>query len=112
MSSRLLVLMTCGSEEEADRIANTLVAELLAACVNILPPVTSVYRWEGEIQRDQEWLLIAKSRIEVLDELKRRVRTLHGYDLPEIITIPIVGGSERYLRWLDGEVHGRWHDID
>jgi periplasmic divalent cation tolerance protein len=112
MSSRLLVLMTCGSEEEADTIAHTLVAELLAACVNILPPVTSVYRWEGEIQRDQEWLLIAKTRVEVLDELKRRVGTLHGYDLPEVITIPIVGGSERYLRWLDGEVHGGWHDID
>jgi periplasmic divalent cation tolerance protein len=112
MSQHLVVLMTAGSQEEADIIAHTLVAELLAACVNVIPGVTSVYRWEGEVQRDQEWLLVAKSRGKVLDELIRRVQSIHSYDVPEIIALPIVGGSEAYLRWLDGEVHGDWHALD
>ena len=112
MPERVVVLMTAGSQEEADRIANALVAEMLAACVNVLPGVTSVYRWEGEVQRDQEWLLVAKSTREVLDDLVRRVQALHSYDLPEIIALPVVGGSEGYLRWIDGEVHGGWHALD
>ncbi len=112
MQEWLVVLMTAGSQEEADRIANTLVAEMLAACVNVLPGVTSVYRWEGEVQRDQEWLLVAKSTRDVLDDLVRRVQAIHSYDLPEIIALPIVGGSEAYLRWLDAEVHGGWHGMD
>ena len=112
MSERLVVLMTAGSQEEADRIANTLVAEMLAACVNVLPGVTSNYRWEGKVQQDQEWLLVAKSTREVLDDLVRRVQALHSYDLPEIIALPVVGGSEGYLRWIDGEVHGGWHALD
>lgn len=112
MSERLVVLMTAGSQEEADRIAHTLVAELLAACVNVIPGITSVYRWQGEVQRDQEWLLVAKSREEVLNDLVRRVQALHSYDVPEIIALPLVGGSQSYLRWIDGEVHGGWHAMD
>ncbi|NIV40438.1 MAG: divalent cation tolerance protein CutA, partial [Anaerolineae bacterium] len=64
---------------------------MLAACVNVLPGVTSVYRWEGELQRDQEWLLVAKSTREVLDDLVRRVQALHSYDLPEVVALPVVG---------------------
>lgn len=112
MSERLVVLMTAGSQEEADRIAHTLVAELLAACVNVIPGITSVYRWQDEVQRDQEWLLVAKSRGEVLNDLVRRVQALHSYDVPEIIALPVVGGSQPYLRWIDGEVHGGWHATD
>jgi uncharacterized protein involved in tolerance to divalent cations len=112
MSERLVVLMTAGSREEAEKIANALVNEMLAACVNVLPGVTSVYRWEGEVQRDQEWLLVAKSTREVLGDLVRRVQALHSYDLPEVIALPVVGGSEAYLRWVDGEVQGGWHSLD
>ena len=112
MSERLVVLMTAGSQEEADRIAHTLVAELLAACVNVIPGITSVYRWQGEVHRDQEWILVAKSRKEVLNDLVRRVQALHSYDMPEIIALPLVGGSQPYLRWIDGEVHGGWHAMD
>ena len=112
MSERLVVLMTAGSQEEADKIANALVTEMLAACVNVLPGVTSVYRWEGTVQRDQEWLLVAKSTRQVLDDLVRCVQALHSYDLPEVIALPVVGGSEAYLRWVDGEVHGGWHSLD
>jgi uncharacterized protein involved in tolerance to divalent cations len=112
MSEQVVVLMTAGSQEQAEAIAGALVKEMLAACVNVLPGVTSVYRWEGEVQRDQEWLLIAKSTRDVLDDLVRRVQVLHSYDLPEIIALPVVGGSEAYLRWIDGEVHGGWHSLD
>lgn len=112
MSEKLVVLMTASSAEEAERIAHALLAEMLAACVNVIPAVTSVYRWEGQVQRDQEWLLVAKSRRDVLDDLVRRVQMLHSYDVPEIIALPLVGGSEPYLRWIDNEVHGDWHDLD
>jgi periplasmic divalent cation tolerance protein len=112
MSEPLVVLMTAGSQEEAERIAQALVGDMLAACVNLIPGVTSIYRWEGQIQRDQEWLLVAKSERQVLDPLVRRVQALHSYDVPEIIALPLVGGSEAYLRWLDREVHGGWHNLD
>jgi periplasmic divalent cation tolerance protein len=106
MFEHLVVLMTAGSQEEAEGIAGALVGERLAACVNVMPGVTSVYRWEGEVKRDSEWLLIAKSRGDVLDALVRRVQALHSYDVPEIIALPLVGGSETYVRWIDSQVQG------
>ena len=112
MSEQLVVLMTAGSREEAEKIADTLVKEMLAACVNVLPGVTSIYHWEGEVQREQEWLLVAKSTSQVLNDLVRRVQALHSYDLPEVVALPMVGGSEAYLRWVDGAVHGGWHSLD
>jgi periplasmic divalent cation tolerance protein len=111
MTDRIVVLMTAGSQEEAGRIAEVLVTEMLAACVNVIPGVTSVYRWEGRVQRDQEWLLVAKSRSDVLDALVQRVQALHSYDVPEVIALPLIGGSEPYLRWIDGAVHGGWHAL-
>jgi periplasmic divalent cation tolerance protein len=98
--------MTAGSEEEADHIAESLVAETLAACVNIIPGVTSVYRWQGRVERDREWLLVAKSHGEALDNLVQRVQELHSYDVPEIVALPLTGGSEAYLSWIDAEVCG------
>jgi len=112
MSEPLVVLITAGSQEEAERIAQSLVAEMLAACVNVVPGVTSIYRWEGEVQRDQEWLLVAKSRRDVLDRLVERVQEIHSYDVPEIIALPLAGGSEPYLRWLDSVVEGSRHAAD
>jgi periplasmic divalent cation tolerance protein len=112
MSELVVVLMTTGSQEEAQQIADALVREMLAACVNVLPGVLSVYQWEGEVQQDEEWLLIAKSRCDVLDDLVHRVQTLHSYDVPEIIALPLVGGSQDYLKWIDSVVHGSWHTVD
>jgi len=112
MSEQIVVLMTASSQEEADQLADALVGEMLAACVNVVPAITSVYRWEGKVQRGAEWLLIAKSRRDVLDALVQRVHELHSYDVPEVIALPLVGGSEAYLRWLDREVHGSWHALD
>lgn len=112
MPEQIVVLMTASSQEEADGIAEALVGEMLAACVNVVPGISSVYRWQGKVQRDTEWLLVAKSRRDVLDTLVQRVETLHSYDVPEIIALPLVGGSDAYLRWLDREVHGSWHALD
>jgi periplasmic divalent cation tolerance protein len=112
MSEPVVVLITAGSQEEASHIARRLVTEMMAACVNLIPGVISVYRWDEEIQQDQEWLLVVKSSLDVLDDLVQRVKALHSYDVPEIIALPIIGGSEAYLRWLDGEVHGAWHAVD
>jgi len=106
VSESLVVLITAGSQPEADRVAAALVEEQLAACVNIVPGITSVYRWAGEVKRDQEWLLIVKTRRDVLDSVVHRVQAVHSYDVPEIIALPLVGGSESYLQWLQSEVGG------
>jgi periplasmic divalent cation tolerance protein len=108
----LVALVTAGSEEEAQLIARTLVKRMLAACVNILPGIASVYHWQGQVQQDQEWLLVIKTRRDVLDELIQQVQRLHSYDLPEVIALPLVGGSQDYIRWLDKAVHGGWHLVD
>jgi periplasmic divalent cation tolerance protein len=104
MSDHIVILMTAGSREEAVLIAQDLVWQGLVACVNIVPGVTSVYRWEGEVQQDQEWLLVAKSRYDILNALTARVQAIHSYDVPEIIALPLTGGSEAYLNWVDQEV--------
>jgi periplasmic divalent cation tolerance protein len=111
-SESLIVLMTAGSQQEAEHIARSLVVAMLAACVNVVPGVVSFYRWEEEVQRDQEWLLIAKTNRDALDEFVQYVQKVHSYDVPEILALPIVEGSEPYLRWLEGQIHGRWHAVD
>lgn len=112
MSQPLVVLVTVGSEQEAEEIAESLVRSLLAAAVNVVPGVASIYRWAGVIQHEQEWLLIAKTRRDVLDELVECVLELHSYDVPGIVALPLVGGNEAYLRWLDRSVESSWHDVD
>ncbi len=101
----LLVSITAGSSEEGERIARTLVQERLAACVNVIPAITSIYRWQGEVHRDNEVLLIAKSRSELFESLAARVKELHSYEVPEIIALPITAGSEAYLNWIDESTH-------
>ncbi|MCR4406129.1 MAG: divalent-cation tolerance protein CutA [Anaerolineae bacterium] len=104
MSERVVVFITAGNEEEARQIASALVGERLAACVNIIPEVHSVYRWAGTVEEGQETLLIVKSRHEVLEQLIKRVRELHSYEVPEIIALPLLAGDATYLHWLDGQV--------
>lgn len=86
------------------RLAETLVGERLAACVNMPPPVTSMYRWQGEVEKAEEILLIIKTTSERFDALRDRILQLHSYETPEIIAIPIVAGSEPYLQWLREQV--------
>ncbi len=101
MFEPMVVLVTCGSEEEALRISRALVEEHLAACINLISPVRSIYRWEGEILDEKEWLLVIKTQSQRFDELEKRVRSLHSYSVPEIISLPIQKGSSNYLRWIN-----------
>lgn len=96
----IVVFMTAANGEEATRLADMLVGAHLAACVQILPEMESVYRWEGKIERQAEVLLIAKTTIGKFDDLEREVRALHSYDTPEIVAVPMVTGSAPYLEWL------------
>jgi periplasmic divalent cation tolerance protein len=96
----IVVFMTAANGEEATRLAEMLVGAHLAACVQILPEMESVYRWQGKIERQAEVLLIAKTTIGKFDDLEREVRALHSYDTPEIVAVPIVTGSAPYLEWL------------
>lgn len=91
---------TCPDEGTARRIATRLVEEQLAACVNIVPEVTSIYRWQGAVETASECLLIIKTRAEQLSRLEQRIAELHPYDVPEFVTVAVEGGSEAYLRWL------------
>ena len=100
VSDAIIVFMTASSGEEAARLADMLVGAHLAACVQILPEMESVYRWEGKIERAAEILLLAKTTRSKFEELEREVRALHSYDTPEIIAVPVVAGSARYLEWL------------
>jgi periplasmic divalent cation tolerance protein len=84
-------------------IAKALVEEQLAACVNILSPMRSVYRWEGKVTDDREWLLLIKTRAERFAAVEIRVKALHSYQVPEVIALPIMAGTEAYLRWLREE---------
>ena len=94
-----LVLVTVGSEAEAKAIAQTLVSERLAACVNLFP-IQSIYRWQGEVQQDTEWQLFIKTDLHRFAELETRIRALHSYEVPEIIALPIQAGSAPYMAWL------------
>jgi periplasmic divalent cation tolerance protein len=99
-SAAIVVMLTAGSREEATRLAEMLVGAHLAACVQILPQIESVYRWEGRIQREPEFLMLAKTTAGCFDELERQVRALHTYDVPEIVALPVTHVSAPYLDWL------------
>ena len=107
-----ILFMTASSADEARRIARQLVEEQLAACINIVQACRSVYRWKGGIVDDGEVMMFAKVRKWDFRTIEQRVTALHSYDVPEVIALSVVGGSEDYLRWLDGEIHGSWHDVD
>jgi periplasmic divalent cation tolerance protein len=96
----IVVLMTAANGEEAARLADLLIGAHLAACVQILPEIESVYRWQGKIERQPEILLLAKTARSKFEDLEREVRALHSYDTPEIVALPIVAGSTPYLEWL------------
>jgi periplasmic divalent cation tolerance protein len=100
-TDRIIVLITAGSEEEANKIARSLVKEKKAACVNIVPGVNSLFHWKGKIDSARESLLLVKTRAPLLPEIISLVKETHSYEVPEIIALPIIGGSEEYLEWLD-----------
>jgi periplasmic divalent cation tolerance protein len=104
MSTARIVLTTAGSLEEAQKIAHALVERRLAACVNIVPQIESVYRWQGKVESATEWLLIIKTRAGVFERVRDAIRELHSYELPECVMVEIGGGSEKYLSWIEENV--------
>lgn len=102
---RFVVLVTAPEGAPAETLARALVAEGLAACVNRVPGIRSTYRWQGQVHDDEETLLVIKTTAAAYPALERRVRELHPYDVPEVIALPIVRGSEPYLSWLDASVN-------
>ena len=103
MTDAVVVLITAATEEEAVAMAKALVEGRLAACVNIVKQIRSVYRWQGRIADEQEVLMIAKTRKGLFADLVRRIQELHSYTVPEVIALPIVDGFEEYLAWLGTE---------
>jgi periplasmic divalent cation tolerance protein len=101
MTDKRIVLSTAGSEEEAQKIARHLVEHQLAACVNIVPRIESIYRWQGKVESSQEWLLLIKTTAEKFPAVRDAVRAMHSYELPECIAISVEDGSADYLQWID-----------
>jgi periplasmic divalent cation tolerance protein len=99
-SEARLVLVTAGAEEQAHSIAHRLVDERLAACVNVVGPIRSIYRWRGAVEDEAEFLLLIKTRARLLGRLERRVIELHSYEVPEVLALAPSGGSAAYLGWL------------
>ncbi|MDH5364570.1 MAG: divalent-cation tolerance protein CutA [Dehalococcoidia bacterium] len=99
--SKIVILITTGSEEEAHRIADQLLNQRKAACVNIMPRVDSLFWWQGKLDSAQESLLVIKTKASKLKEITELVKKVHSYEVPEVIALPIVGGNEDYLKWLD-----------
>ena len=100
MDNYIIVLNTCNSEDIASSISETLVSKKLAACVNIVKGVESVYQWQGKIEHDKEILLIIKTRQSLFEQVQNAIQELHDYELPEIIAVPIDTGEKNYLSWI------------
>lgn len=99
-----IVLVTVPDEDAGLRLARRIVDERLAACGNVIPGLTSVYRWDGEVQEDPEALVLFKTTVGVVAKLKARIAELHPYEVPEFLALPVTYGHEPYLRWVEGEV--------
>ena len=104
MTDKLLVLTTAGSENEARKLAHAMVERKLAACVNIVPRIQSVYRWEGRVESAEEYLLIIKTTRNAEQQVRTTIQELHSYELPECLAIRVDGGSKEYLQWISASV--------
>ncbi len=104
MTDKIVVFTTCETAEDAERIASSLVEQRLAACVNIVPGLQSIYHWKGALEKNSEFLLMIKTRRGLFDTLEKHLRIVHPYELPEMVAIPFVAGSAGYLNWLDKEL--------
>lgn len=105
MTDARILLTTAGNRDEAEKIANALVHRELAACVNILGPMTSIYRWKGKVESAAEFLLLIKTTEDAFEPVRKAVRELHSYEVPEFIELGISRGEGKYLAWLEQCVH-------
>lgn len=104
MTNARIIFTTAGSQEEARKIAHALVERRLAACVNIVPQIESVYRWQEKVETATEWLLIIKTRADSFAHVRNAIKELHSYELPECVMVEVDGGSEQYLQWIEQNV--------
>lgn len=104
MTDKIIVLSACNSEQQAERIARHLVEKKLAACVNISGKIRSIYRWKDAIQDEAEFLLLIKTRRDLFPRIRAEIATIHTYEVPEVIALPVVDGADAYLAWLDREL--------
>jgi periplasmic divalent cation tolerance protein len=104
MTDKQIVLTTASSEEETREIARELVDRQLASCVNIIPQIESIYRWQGKVEESREWLLLIKTSAVLFSAVRDTIRELHSYDLPECIAVDIGDGSAEYLQWLEDSI--------
>ena len=104
MTDKIVVLSTCASEDEAERLARLLIDGRLAACVSVLPRLRSYYRWQGAVENSEEWLLVIKSSRPLFDRLSAAIGKAHSYEVPEVIALPVVAGAEAYLNWMDANL--------
>ena len=103
----VLALSTAGSQEEAARVAQALVERRLAACVNLVPQVRSIYRWQGQLCDQAEWLLVIKTQRRLLAQLHQTLKQIHSYEVPELVAVSIGQGSRDYLAWLHAALSGK-----
>ena len=96
----IIVLVTASSEDEAQRLGRKVIDQRLAACVNVLPKLRSIFQWEGKLSEEEECLMILKARQSLFKDVEETIRTEHSYDVPEIIALPIIAGSQPYLSWI------------
>ena len=104
MTDKIIVLTTCENSQDAQTIAETLVEKRLAACVNILPGLKSVYRWQGKVENAAELLLVIKTRRGLFEQLSAELARIHPYEVPEVIALPLIDGAPAYLGWLEKEL--------
>jgi periplasmic divalent cation tolerance protein len=104
MLNYVQIVTTTQHREEAERIGRTLVDQRLAACAQVAGPIRSTYRWRGTVETAVEWQCVAKSRLDLFDQVQRAIRGLHPYEVPEMLAVPLVAGSADYLAWLDAEL--------
>jgi periplasmic divalent cation tolerance protein len=100
MTDKIVILCTCDKESEAETLARTLVEARLAACVNLLPRVRSIYRWKGAVETAEEWLLVIKTSRSLFRDVQSAVEKAHSYEIPELLALPLVDGSADYLNWM------------
>ena len=104
MTDKIVVLNTCGSEDEAERLARLLIERRLAACVSIVPRMRSVYRWNGAVESSDEWLLLIKSSRSLFEQLRVAIEGAHSYRVPEVLALPVIDGAAPYLDWLQANL--------
>ncbi|MGI8744483.1 MAG: divalent-cation tolerance protein CutA [Bryobacteraceae bacterium] len=104
MTDKIVVFSACSSQHEAEKIAGMLVEKRLAACVNLISGVQSIYRWRGAVERSKEIMLLIKSTRELLPQLQSEISKMHSYEVPEALAVPVVDGMESYLEWMDREL--------